>query len=188
MKPIITKSLQVPPSASERFSEKNAGVKFAVGESSLGSILVACGDQGVRAILLGDGPEELVRDLQAQLPETPLSGDDPVCRNYVSQVAAFIEAPRKDLDLPLDPRGTAFQLRVWQVVRAIPMGTTLSYAEVAQRIGEPNAVRAVARVCAENSIAIAIPCHRVVRSDGAFSGYRWGLDRKRALLSKEGSA
>jgi AraC family transcriptional regulator of adaptative response/methylated-DNA-[protein]-cysteine methyltransferase len=188
MKPIITKSFQAQASANETFSEKNAGVKFAIGESSLGSILVACGDQGVRAILLGDSPEELVRDLQAQLPETPLTGDDAVCRNYVSQVAAFIEAPRKDLDLPLDPRGTSFQLRVWQAVRAIPVGTTLSYAEVARRIGEPNAVRAVAQVCAENAIAIAIPCHRVVRSDGALSGYRCGLDRKGALLSKEASA
>ena len=188
MKPIVTESLQAPVCAKEKFSEKNAAVKFAIGESSLGSILVACGDQGVRAILLGDSHEELVRDLQAQLPETPLTGDDAVCRNYVSQVAAFIEAPRKDLDLPLDPRGTAFQLRVWQVVRAIPMGTTLSYAEVAQRIGEPNAARAVAQACAENAIAIAIPCHRVVRSDGVPSGYRSGLDRKRALLSKEASA
>ena len=188
MKSIITNSLGVRPSASEKFSEKNAGIKFAVGESPLGSILVACGDQGVRAILLGDGPEELVRDLQAQLPETPMTGDDPVCRKYVSQVAAFIEAPREDLDLPLDPRGTAFQLRVWQAIRAIPVRTTLSYAEVAQRIGEPNAARAVAQACAENAIAIAIPCHRVVRSDGVPSGYRWGLDRKRALLSKEASA
>ena len=191
MKSIITNSLEVQPSASEKFSEKNAGIKFAVGESSLGSILVACGDQGVLAILailLGDDPGELVRDLQAQLPETQLTGDDPVCRNYVSQVAAFIEAPRKDLDLPLAPRGTAFQLRVWQAIRAIPVRTTLSYAEVAQRIGEPNAARVVARACAENAIAIAIPCHRVVRGDGALSGYRWGLDRKRALLSKEASA
>jgi AraC family transcriptional regulator, regulatory protein of adaptative response / methylated-DNA-[protein]-cysteine methyltransferase len=188
MKPIITKSLQVQPSASETFSEKNAGIKFAVGESSLGSILVACGDQGVLAILLGDDPGELVRDLQAQLPETQLTGEDPVCRNYVSQVAAFIEAPRKDLDLPLAPRGTAFQLGVWQAIRAIPVGTTLSYAEVAQRIGEPNAARAVSQACAENAIAIAIPCHRVVRGDGALSGYRGGLDRKRALLSKEVSA
>jgi AraC family transcriptional regulator of adaptative response/methylated-DNA-[protein]-cysteine methyltransferase len=163
-------------------------VKFAIDESSLGSILVAYGVQGVRAIFLGDSPEELVRDLQAQLPETPLSGDDPTCRNYVSQVAAFIEAPRKDLDLPLDPRGTAFQLRVWQALQTIPRGATLSYAEVAQRIGEPNAARVVARACAENAIAIAIPCHRVVRSDGVPSGYRWGLDRKRALLSKEASA
>jgi AraC family transcriptional regulator of adaptative response/methylated-DNA-[protein]-cysteine methyltransferase len=188
MKPIITKSLRVLPSASERFIEKNAGVKFAVGESSLGSILVACGDQGVRAILLGDGPEELVCDLQAEPPETPLSGDDPVCRKYVSQLAAFLEAPREDLDLPLDPRGTAFELRVWQAIRAIPVRTTLSYAEVAERIGEPNAARAVAQACADNAIAIAIPCHRVVRSDGVPSGYRWGLDRKRALLSKEARA
>jgi AraC family transcriptional regulator, regulatory protein of adaptative response / methylated-DNA-[protein]-cysteine methyltransferase len=188
MKPIITKSFRTHASANENFSEKNAGVKFAIGESSLGSILVACGDQGVRAIFLGDSPEELVRELQAQLPETPLTGDDAVCRNYVSQVAAFIEAPRKDLDLPLDPRGTEFQLRVWQALQTIPLGTTLSYAELAQRIGEPTAVRAVAQACAENAIAIAIPCHRVVRSDGAFSGYRWGLDRKRALLNKEASA
>jgi AraC family transcriptional regulator of adaptative response/methylated-DNA-[protein]-cysteine methyltransferase len=188
MKSIITNSDEVQPSASEKFREKNAGIKFAVGESPLGSILVACGDRGVRAILLGDGPEELVRDLQAQLPETPMTGDDPVCRKYVSQVAAFIEAPREDLDLPLDPRGTAFQLRVWQAIRAIPVRTTLSYAEVAQRIGEPNAARAVAQACAENAIAIAIPCHRVVRSDGVPSGYRWGLDRKRALLRKEASA
>src|SRR6202166_428287 len=185
MKPIITKSLQVQPSASETFSEKNAGIKFAVGESSLDSILVACGDQGVLAILLGDNPGELVRDLQAQLPETPLTGDDAVCRNYVSQVAAFIEAPRKGLDLPLDPRGTEFQLRVWQALQKIPLGTTLSYAELAQRIGEPTAVRAVAQACAENAIAIAIPCHRVVRSDGSISGYRWGVARKRALLARE---
>jgi AraC family transcriptional regulator of adaptative response/methylated-DNA-[protein]-cysteine methyltransferase len=188
MKPIITKNFRTHASANENFSENNAGVKFAIGESSLSSILVACGDQGVRAIFLGDRPEELVRDLQARLPETPVTGDDAVCRNYVSQVAAFIEAPRKDLDLPLDPRGTEFQLRVWQALQTIPLGTTLSYAELAQRIGEPTAVRAVAQACAENAIAIAIPCHRVVRSDGAFSGYRWSLDRKRALLNKEASA
>jgi AraC family transcriptional regulator of adaptative response/methylated-DNA-[protein]-cysteine methyltransferase len=188
MNTIITKNFQAQASAKEKFSEKNAGVKFAIGESSLGSILVARGDQGMRAILIGDSSEELVRDLQAQLPEAQLTGADAVCLNYVSQVAAFIEAPRKDFDLPLDPHGTEFQLRVWQALRAIPVGTTLSYAELAQRIGEPNTVHAVAQARAENAIAIAIPCHRVVRSDDTLSGYRWGLDRKRALLSKEACA
>jgi AraC family transcriptional regulator, regulatory protein of adaptative response / methylated-DNA-[protein]-cysteine methyltransferase len=163
----------------------NAEIRFAIGECSLGSILVARSAKGVCAILLGNDPESLLRDLQDRFPRAELVGGDAGFEEVVAQVVGFVEAPGIGLDLPLDVRGTAFQRRVWQALRDIPAGSTASYAEIAERIGKPKAVRAVAAACAANALAVAIPCHRVVRTDGALSGYRWGVARKRALLETE---
>ncbi|HEX2251613.1 MAG TPA: bifunctional DNA-binding transcriptional regulator/O6-methylguanine-DNA methyltransferase Ada [Gemmatimonadales bacterium] len=162
-----------------------AEIRFAVGECSLGSILVARSERGICAILLGDDPDALVRDLQNRFPKATLIGGDAEFEELVAHVIGFVEAPRLGLDLPLDIRGTAFQQRVWQALQAIPPGTSASYAEIARRIGSPKSVRAVARACAANPLAVAIPCHRVVRTDGGLSGYRWGVERKRALLERE---
>jgi len=160
-------------------------IRFAIGECSLGSILVAQSAQGVCAILLGDDPEALAHDLQDRFPSANLMGGDRNFEQVVAKVVGFIEAPRLGLDLPLDIRGTAFQQRVWQALQKIPPGSTASYAEIAARIGAPHSVRAVANACAANTLAVAIPCHRVVRTDGGLSGYRWGVARKRALLDLE---
>ena len=160
-------------------------VRFAVGECSLGPILVAASDKGICAILFGNDSETLLRDLKAQFPRARLIGGDKVFEELTAKVVGFVEDPAKGLDLPLDVRGTAFQHRVWDALRRIPPGSTASYAEIAEKISAPKAVRAVARACATNRIAVAIPCHRVVRSDGALSGYRGGVERKRALLDKE---
>lgn len=166
----------------------DARIRFAVGDSSLGAILVARSERGVCAIFLGDDPDALVCALQDQFPRAELIGADRGFEALVAQVVGSVEAPGRGLDLPLDVRGTAFQQRVWQALREIPPGETASYSDVARRIGAPRAVRAVARACAGNRIAIAIPCHRVVRQDGSLSGYRWGVERKRALLEKEARA
>jgi AraC family transcriptional regulator, regulatory protein of adaptative response / methylated-DNA-[protein]-cysteine methyltransferase len=163
----------------------NAAIRFAVGECSLGSILVARSEKGVCAIQFADDPEALVRDLQDRFPRARLIGGDADFEKLVARVVGFIEAPGIGFDLPLDVRGTAFQQRVWAALRKIPAGATASYAEVAQSIGAPKAVRAVAGACAANALAVAIPCHRIVRSDGALSGYRWGVERKRALIDRE---
>lgn len=160
-------------------------IRFAVGECSLGSILVAATEKGVCAILLGDDPDALVRDLQDRFPRAELEGDDPTFDRVVACVVGFVEAPRRGLDLPLDISGTAFQQLVWQALCAIPAGKTASYAEIARAVGMPDAVRAVAQACGANALAVAIPCHRVVRTDGALAGYRWGVERKRALLARE---
>jgi len=162
-----------------------ASIRFAVGECSLGAILVAATDKGVCAILLGDVPEALVRELEDRFPKATLIGGDEGFEQWVAKVVGFVEVPALGLDLPLDVRGTAFQQRVWRALREIPAGSTASYTEVARRIGAPKSVRAVAHACASNAIAVAIPCHRVVRNDGALSGYRWGVERKRALLERE---
>ncbi len=171
-----------------KFRTGGAGteIRFAIGECSLGSILVAKTERGVCAILLGDDPETLARDLQDRFPKADLVGGDGEFEQLVSQVVGFVGDPARGLALPLDIRGTAFQQRVWQALRDIPAGSTATYSEIAQRIGLPKAVRAVARACAANALAVAIPCHRVVKTDGSLSGYRWGVDRKRALLDKEG--
>ncbi|HJW23979.1 MAG TPA: bifunctional DNA-binding transcriptional regulator/O6-methylguanine-DNA methyltransferase Ada [Rhodocyclaceae bacterium] len=160
-------------------------IRFAVGQCSLGAILVAQSPRGICAILLGDDPETLVRDLQDRFPAARLEGGDAGFEEQVARVVGFIEAPRLGLDLPLDIRGTAFQQRVWQALGRIPPGETASYGEIARRIGAPAAVRAVAAACAANPLAVAIPCHRVVRTDGSLSGYRWGVERKRILLERE---
>ena len=163
-------------------------MQFAVGECSLGSILVAASNRGVCAILFGDDPDALTRELQDCFPRATLTGGNAKFEALVAKVVGFVEAPSQGLQLPLDVRGTAFQRRVWQALCAIPAGTTSSYADVAKRIGAPRAVRAVATACAANLLAVAIPCHRVVRTDGALSGYRWGAVRKRALLDREATA
>ncbi|MEX5625129.1 bifunctional DNA-binding transcriptional regulator/O6-methylguanine-DNA methyltransferase Ada [Pseudomonas marginalis] len=163
----------------------NNDILFAVGQCSLGAILVAQSARGVCAILLGDDPDKLVRDLQDQFPRANLVGADRRFEQLIAHVVGFIEAPALGLDLPLDLRGTAFQERVWQALREIPVGSTASYGQIAQRIGAPKAFRAVAQACGANSLAVAIPCHRVVRSNGDLSGYRWGVERKRQLLERE---
>lgn len=163
----------------------NEEIKFAVGQTSLGAILVASSTKGIASILLGDDPDELVRNLQDRFPKAHLNGADQDYDAVVARVVGFVETPGIGLNLPLDVRGTVFQQRVWQALQEIPVGATASYAEIAQRIGAPKAVRAVAGACAENNLAVAIPCHRVVRHDGALSGYAWGVDRKRALLKRE---
>lgn len=163
----------------------DARIEFAIGESSLGAILVARSQRGVCAISLGDDADLLLRELQDRFPRAELVGGDTGFERLVAQVVGMIEQPNLGIDLPLDVRGTAFQQRVWQALRQIPAGQTASYAQVAQRIGSPKSVRAVAQACASNTLAVAIPCHRVVRSDGALSGYRWGVERKRELLSRE---
>ncbi|KWR90796.1 bifunctional DNA-binding transcriptional regulator/O6-methylguanine-DNA methyltransferase Ada [Cupriavidus sp. IDO] len=160
-------------------------IRFAIGECSLGAILVAQSARGVCAILLGDDPDALARDLQDQFPNATLIGGDASFEQLTARVVGLIEAPSLGLDLPLDVRGTAFQQRVWQALREIPPGTTASYAEIAARIGSPKSVRAVAQACGANHLAVAIPCHRVVRSDGNLSGYRWGVERKRELIERE---
>src|SRR6266853_4880013 len=163
-------------------------IRFAVGECSLGSILVAQSSRGICAIFLGDDPDSLVRELQDQFPKANLIGGVAGFERLVAKVVGFVEAPALGLDLPLDVRGTAFQQRVWQALRNIPAGSTASYTDIAKLIGSPNSVRAVAQACGANALAVAIPCHRVVRNDGALSGYRWGVERKRALLEKEAHA
>ncbi len=164
---------------------RNADIHFAIGQCSLGAVLVARSDKGVCAITLGDDPNALLRDLQDRFPQANLLGGDAGFETLVAQVIGFVEAPGIGLDLPLDLRGTVFQQRVWQALRDIPAGTTASYTEIARRIGAPKSVRAVAQACGANAIAVAIPCHRVVRTDGGLSGYRWGVERKRALLETE---
>jgi AraC family transcriptional regulator, regulatory protein of adaptative response / methylated-DNA-[protein]-cysteine methyltransferase len=163
----------------------NEDLRFAVGQSSLGAILVASSDKGVASILIGDDPDELVRDLQDRFPKARLVGGDRAYEAMVARVVSFVEAPGIGLNLPLDVRGTAFQRRVWQALQAIPVGQTSSYSEIARRIGAPKSVRAVASACAANHIAVAIPCHRVVRNDGALSGYAWSVERKRELIARE---
>ena len=163
----------------------NLRIRFAIAQSFLGLVLVAATKRGICTIDFGNTREELTNRLRARFPRAILQGDDPGFAAWVAAVVAFIDAPRRSLGLPLDIQGTAFQQRVWRALQAIPPGTTASYAEVAKRLGNPSAARAVAQACASNTIAVAIPCHRVVRSDGGTSGYRWGVKRKRALLERE---
>jgi AraC family transcriptional regulator of adaptative response/methylated-DNA-[protein]-cysteine methyltransferase len=174
--------------SSYRAGGADTEIRFAVGECSLGSILVAQSGRGVCAILMGEDPDELARDLQDRFPHARLIGGDAGFERLIAKVVGFVEAPRLGLDLPLDVRGTAFQQRVWQALREIPAGKTASYTEIARRIDAPKSVRAVAQACAANPLAVAIPCHRVVRNDGGSSGYRWGVERKRALLERESKA
>lgn len=168
-----------------RAGGSGAVIRFAIAACSLGALLVASTDKGVCAILLGDDADMLLRDLQDRFPQADLRGAEPDYEQTVAKVIGLVEAPALGLDLPLDVRGTAFQQRVWQALREIPAGSTVSYAELARRIGLPTGARAVAGACAANALAVAIPCHRVVRNDGALSGYRWGVERKQQLLERE---
>jgi AraC family transcriptional regulator of adaptative response/methylated-DNA-[protein]-cysteine methyltransferase len=171
--------------AQYRSGGRGKTIRFAVGQCSLGAILVAATDRGICAILMGDEPAPLVDDLQVRFPHAVLEGADSDFALTVAQVVGLVEAPRIGLDLPLDVRGTAFQQRVWQALRTIPAGRTVSYAELAEIVGVAGGARAVAGACAANPAAVAIPCHRVVRVGGALSGYRWGIERKRTLLERE---
>ena len=172
-----------------RYRAGGAGetIRHAFGRCSLGLVLVAATGRGVCAILLGDDEAALAADLRARFPRAALDAAEPGFAGWVAQVVAMVEHPGGSdaFALPLDIRGTAFQRRVWEVLRAIPAGGTMSYAAVASRLGAPAAVRAVAGACAANALAVAVPCHRVVASTGALAGYRWGVERKRALLEKE---
>ncbi|RCW78529.1 bifunctional DNA-binding transcriptional regulator/O6-methylguanine-DNA methyltransferase Ada [Paracoccus lutimaris] len=179
--------LGMTPSA-WRKGGRDAEIRFALGQCALGAILVAQSARGICAISLGDDPELLLQELQDRFPQARLIGGDAAFEALVAQVVGFVEAPGIGLELPLDIRGTAFQERVWQALRQVPPGETVSYTEIARRIGQPKSVRAVAQACAANQIAVAIPCHRVLRHDGALSGYRWGVERKRALLGREAQA
>jgi AraC family transcriptional regulator of adaptative response/methylated-DNA-[protein]-cysteine methyltransferase len=161
-------------------------IYFAVGRCSLGSVLAARTNKGVCAILLGDDPKTLARDLRNRFPRAVLTEGGADVERLLGKVAKLIEAPGRGLDLALDAHGTVFQRRVWEALVQIPAGSTVSYTDIARRIGAPQAVRAVAQACGANSIAVAIPCHRVVRNDGDLSGYRWGVGRKRTLLEREG--
>jgi AraC family transcriptional regulator, regulatory protein of adaptative response / methylated-DNA-[protein]-cysteine methyltransferase len=163
-------------------------VTYVVGSCSLGAILVAATATGIAAVLLGDDPEALLRDLQDRFPRANLIGGNRRFDKRAAQVIALVERPKQNHDLPLDIRGTVLQRKVWAALQNIPVGSTASYAEIARRIGAPKAVRAVAGACAANPVAVIIPCHRVVRSDGQLSGYRWGLERKRTLLDREAIA
>jgi AraC family transcriptional regulator of adaptative response/methylated-DNA-[protein]-cysteine methyltransferase len=160
-------------------------ISYAIEDCSFGFVLVAATTKGVCAIFLGDDPRALADDLQKRFPEAVLTGGDADFERLVADVIGSIEAPGLAVDLPLDVQGTAFQRHIWQALRAIPLGETASYADIARAIGAPKSVRAVAGACAANSIAIVIPCHRVVKTDGGLSGYRWGVARKRALLERE---
>lgn len=174
--------------AAVRAGGKGMTIRFAVGECSLGSILVAETDKGICAVFLGDDPDRLARELQDRFPKATFGPADQPFAARVAQVIAFVEEPRRGLHLPLDIRGTAFQQRVWDALTRVPSGTSATYADIAQTIGAPRAVRAVAQACAANLVAVAIPCHRIVRTDGALSGYRWGVERKAALLAREAAA
>lgn len=162
-----------------------AQIYFAVGQCSLGAILVAQSERGICSIFLGDDPDVLAHDLQGRFPRAELIGGDNKFEEVVGKVIEFVDAPKMGFDFPLDVQGTPFQQHVWQALREIPLGQTATYTEIATRIGAPKSVRAVANACGSNKIAVAIPCHRVVRTDGDLSGYRWGVNRKQALLDME---
>jgi len=175
--------LMIP--APDRSTGSTDTIRFAVGRCSLGALLVARSARGLCAILLGDEPEPLIADLERRYPGATDAGHEPALADALSRVATLIENPAAELGLPLDLRGSDFMQEVWQALRDIPAGTTASYGEVARRIGAPASARAVARACAANPLAVAVPCHRVVRADGGLSGYRWGVERKRELLARE---
>ncbi len=160
-------------------------MQFTIGHCSLGFVLVAASDAGICAITLGDDADALVDDLRDRFPGAELIAEEKDLQERIETVIELVEYPQITFDLPLDIRGTAFQQRVWTALRQIPAGQTATYSEIAERIGSPQSVRAVAQACGANPIAIAIPCHRVVRTDGSLSGYRWGTQRKVALLERE---
>lgn len=168
-----------------RAGGRDAAIRHAVAPSTLGLVLVAATDRGVCAIEMGDEAEALVASLRRRFPNATFAAGDAAFAQLVGDVVALVDGRGDGAALPLDIRGTAFQQSVWQALREIPPGTTLSYAELADRLGRPTAARAVAAACAANSLAVAIPCHRIVRGDGSLSGYRWGVARKRALLQRE---
>lgn len=163
-------------------------IEFSTTETAFATILIARSERGVCTVLLGDTPAELYADLQQRLPKAQLVQNDQALAPLLKNITDFLAAPLTHLDFPLDIQGSAFQKSVWAVLQSVPVGHTLSYREVAERLHKPKAVRAVANACAKNPLALVIPCHRVVRADGGISGYRWGVERKRALLAKEQQA
>jgi AraC family transcriptional regulator of adaptative response/methylated-DNA-[protein]-cysteine methyltransferase len=163
----------------------NTQIRFDIGSSTLGHVLVATNDKGICALLLGDSPQAVTRELRERFPGTRFLNEPARLARVLAQVIELAEGRAATLDLPLDPGGTAFQQRVWRALRRIPAGSTASYTDIARRIDAPKSFRAVAQACGANPIALAIPCHRVVRSDGGLSGYRWGVARKRVLLDRE---
>jgi AraC family transcriptional regulator of adaptative response/methylated-DNA-[protein]-cysteine methyltransferase len=174
--------------SSDRYGLANTRVRFALGKCALGSVLVAMSARGVLEIAFGDDPDVLARAFQERYPQVELINGDSEFEETVAKVIRFIEMPASGLDLPLDLRGTAFQQRVWRALQQIPAGAKVSYTEIAERIGAPKSVRAVAAAIAANRLAVAIPCHRVIRADGRLSGYRWGVERKAELLHRESKA
>jgi AraC family transcriptional regulator of adaptative response/methylated-DNA-[protein]-cysteine methyltransferase len=160
-------------------------IRYAVRPCSLGQVLVAATERGICSILFADSAAQAEVELRARFAQAVLLPAEADFEQRLAQVVAYVDRPQGALDLPLDVRGTAFQHQVWQALREIPVGTTATYTQVAQRIGAPRAVRAVAKACADNPVAVAVPCHRVIRGDGALAGYRWGLARKQALLARE---
>lgn len=172
---------------SHRMASIEHDIRFAVGACSLGTLLVAQSDKGICAILMDDDPNRLILSLQQRFPRARQTDDD-ASKALIAQVARFIQSPSTGLDAPLDMHGSDFQQRVWRALREIPAGATASYTDIAKSIGAPTAVRAVAQACANSKIAVAVPCHRIVRSDGSISGYAWGVQRKRALLDREARA
>ncbi len=176
----------MPPTESKA-GAKGREVHYATGESFLGWVIVAATENGICSIEFGESPEALEQQIHHQFPQAKFCKDHLTFNQWVTQIIAFIEMPQIGLNLPLDTQGTAFQQKVWQALQAIPVGNTLSYAELAQKIGNPKAVRAVASACASNQVAVVVPCHRVVGSNGKLTGYRWGIDRKQALLERESS-
>lgn len=169
----------------ETTSETAETLRLAQAPCALGTVLVAVGDRGLRAVLLGDDAATLRADLTNRFPAAELAPADETAAALLADVVAALATPRQAVELPLDPRGTGFQLRVWEELRAIPAGRTASYAEIAARLGRPGGARAVARACAANALAVVVPCHRVVRGDGSLAGYRWGIERQRRLLAHE---
>ncbi|MBE0583112.1 MAG: methylated-DNA--[protein]-cysteine S-methyltransferase, partial [Desulfofustis sp.] len=179
--------LAMPPTT---YRKGGAGltIRFACAPCFLGWMAVATTDHGICAIELGDDRQAVSAQLRHHFPKAELEEAGPEFSTVVAEVIALLETPPRTVDLPLDIQGTAFQQQVWQVLRQIPPGSTLSYGEVARRLGRPRAVRAVAGACAANKLAVVVPCHRVIGSDGALSGFRWGIKRKRTLLQRESAA
>ena len=163
-------------------------LRYACGDSWLGATLVAVSARGVAAILMGDHPDKLIRELAAVFPRAPLVNDDDGLRDIVAKVVEFLEAPGRGLDLPLDIGGGALEQEVWKALRAIPAGRTASYGQIAKTLATPATAQEVGAACAANVLAVAIPCHRVVKADGSISGYRWGVGRKRLLIGREAAA
>ena len=179
-----TSSLGMKPKE-YRSGGPGVSIRYAVVQSYLGWVLVAATDRGICRIEFGDAPKALRARLKTSFPQAELQANDPNFQKLLVQVLGFLEKPEQGLGLPLDIQGTAFQRRVWTALQDIPAGTTVSYGDIADQIGNPKAARAVAQACGSNNIAVAIPCHRMVHSDGGLGGYRWGIERKRAILERE---
>lgn len=163
----------------------HSALAYTIGQSSLGTVLIAGSRQGLRAILLGDDEQELIIDLQRRFGPIDLICSDAALDGLLQRVIAMIEQPTVAPPIPLDMHGTPFQMQVWNALLQVPAGRTVTYTQLAESLGRPRSARAVAQACAANALAVAVPCHRVIRADGGLSGYRWNVDRKRQLLARE---